>query len=137
MLDDATMPIVVFEDRTELHLYSSVLEACRNIEAIDVQDGVYEAFDGRGRRIQLLTHGRVVMGEWPTESEVVPDDFEQRIRAAIERVGLEGAEIVDVERAVLPEMLNALLDRDRGKSRQPRETFLDRILRRWRRDRNS
>jgi hypothetical protein len=134
MLEDASLPIVLFEDRTELHVFPSIELACRYVEAIDVEDGIYEAFDGGGRAIQLLTHGPVVFADWPTESAEDPGEFERRVRTAIERIGAHRVGIIGLDQAALQAMLDALLSYNQGQIRKPRKPILGLIPRQRRRD---
>jgi len=68
-----TPPLVVF-DGCDLSLYGSFDELERDLEGIDVEDGVYEAFDAIGGVVRLSATGvergrfRVTIGETHVDS---------------------------------------------------------------------
>lgn len=53
---DVTWPVVLF-DGGDLGMYASYSDLNGYIEALDVEDGVYEAYDSAGRPLDLLTQG--------------------------------------------------------------------------------
>lgn len=52
-------PILVFEG-WDLHLYDSISDAELDLEAIDIEDGIYEIYDSEGRILEATTEGQTV-----------------------------------------------------------------------------
>jgi hypothetical protein len=48
---------VLAKDCGEIHRYDSIPELIRNLEAIDIENGEYEAWDAGGHVVQLLAEG--------------------------------------------------------------------------------
>lgn len=66
-------PILVFEG-WDLHLYDSVSDAELDLEAIDVEEGIYEAYDSQGRKLQVESEGQTVRIVEPGTGQTgVPD----------------------------------------------------------------
>jgi hypothetical protein len=56
LVADAILPIVIYGDCL-CEVYPAIAVACQAVEAIDVNDGLYEAFDSTGSPLLLVTHG--------------------------------------------------------------------------------
>ena len=50
-------PFFVFEEGHDLTIYDSLSQIEVGLEGIDVEDGVYEAYDSKGRAISLTAKG--------------------------------------------------------------------------------
>jgi hypothetical protein len=102
------MPPIVVMEGNDLVVYATLALACHQLEAVDVNDGVYEAFDSEGRPLRLLTHGIVVSAELAPNSTPSPEELERRLRRHIHEIGPARAGITRPEDAALPVMLEAL-----------------------------
>ena len=129
-MSELTPPIVIDGDGF-FDVYSTVGDACSWLEAVDVDDGLYEAFDSAGHSLRLFTEGRFVRIELPADSVSDPEGFARRIRSHIRQIGADRVGVADVEDASIPTMLAALqafqLDGSSCKWRG-----LSSLLRRWR-----
>jgi hypothetical protein len=127
---DAVAPIWIDGDGL-FEVYPTVALACSYVEAVDVNDGLYEAFDSEGRRLLFQTHGNLVSLEAPPDSHPDPSELGRRLRGYIQSVGVDRVGITDVQDATLPALLDALL---RFQERETRpwslRDFLARIGRR-------
>ncbi len=115
---DAVAPIVLDGDGL-FEVYPTVALARSYVEAEDVNDGVFEAFDSEGRRLLFQTHGNLVWLEVPPDSHPEPAELERRLRRYIQSVGVDRVGITALQDATLPMMLDALL------------RFQDRKTRNW------
>ncbi len=110
-MDAANVPLppIVLDDSGDIQVFPSVEAACREIEAIDVKEGVYEAFDTRGRRLYLSVDGDRVTAD--LASPIVDDSVEllNRLRRFISRVGAERVGVTEPETAALSTLLQSLL----------------------------
>ena len=120
LLIDAFPPIVIIEG-DDLSTYPTVRLVCSHLEAEDVNDGLYEVFDGRGRRIQLLTSGGLVFAEWMADAAPDPAGLERQVRHHIESVGADRIGIVNIDDASLEVMLDALVRFSSSRMRRPRK----------------
>lgn len=103
------MPLFVFEG-DDLHVYPSVEDACGDLEAIDVRENVYEAFDSEGFEVELLTSGWLVVGAKVRESrEPVLDLVTQRVRAYARSLAARELVRADVETSGLARLGSAIL----------------------------
>lgn len=103
------VPPIVTDEGGDIAVYPSVASACLELEPIDVVDGAYEAFDSRGFPLRIdAARNAVSMGMEP-DSAPDPADLERRLRRFIERVGVIRVGLVDLDRATLPILLDALL----------------------------
>ncbi|MDR6689133.1 hypothetical protein J2X55_000032 [Microbacterium sp. 1154] len=69
---------MIRDDAGDLTAHLSISGARQYVEAADVEDGVYEAFDATGRRLRLYVDGEVVRMVPATDAE--PDEGELRRR---------------------------------------------------------
>lgn len=104
----ATPPIVIDGDGC-FDVYATVAEACSWLEAVDVDDGLYEAFDSEGHPLRLVTDGNIVSIELPTDSIVDSAELEHRIRNYISWVNSIRVRIPIGDDSSISTMLQALL----------------------------
>ena len=98
-------PPFVFSDQGDISIFTSIESARREIESIDVLDGVYEAFDSRGRSLTLELHEEeLCLG---VDESRLPDEVDllgrlQRfiVRVGAARVGVEKVESLSLEEAL-------------------------------------
>ncbi|GAA1211921.1 hypothetical protein [Rhodoglobus aureus] len=112
---DAALPIVIDEEGN-LMVYPTVEMACLEMEAIDVVDGVYEAFDGHGRRLKLVAHGEFVSIAVPPDAHPEPAELERRLRKYIDPELAADLGIENVDDASLPALVHALFSYQRGET---------------------
>jgi hypothetical protein len=105
---DAIPPIVICGDGL-CEVYPTIAVACQAVEAIDVNHGLYEAFDSTGGSLLLVTDGDLVSIEVPLDSTADPAALERRLRDYIQEVGADRVGVADLDDASLPLMLGALL----------------------------
>lgn len=104
MRDSATPPIVI-DDHGDISLFPTLADAARELEAIDVVESVYEAFDSNGRRLSLAVSEGLVRIWLDPQSVSEPDELLRRLRYFImrvgpDRIGLDNAETVSLDAAV-------------------------------------
>jgi hypothetical protein len=124
---DAVAPIVIVEGR-DIEVYPTVAVACLDVEAVDANDGVLEAFDSEGRRLVFQTHGILLSLKAPPDSHPDPAELERRLRSYIQSVGVDRVGITDIQDATLPALLDAVLRFQRGKDRETWKWSLRGIL---------
>ena len=130
------MPPIVIEESGDIEVYPTVETARRAIEAIDVLDGIYKAFDSDGRSLLLVAYGNLVSIEVPENPQPDPAGLERRLREYIVAVGPSRVGVANLEDATLPVMLGALLKFQRGGKPERRKRWpLAELSRRFRRAR--
>jgi hypothetical protein len=92
---DAVFPVFLFEGN-DLSLFDDFDSLVMGLEGIDVEDGVYQAYDSRGRAVGLKAHG-VKRGSFMVEIGTVvvgdvsahpsTEEFEGRLRSYHEACG--------------------------------------------------
>jgi len=112
-MSNVTPPIVIDGDGF-FDVYSTVGDACSWLEAVDVDDGLYEAFDSVGHSLRLFTDGNSVGIDLPADSDSDPEEFTRRLRSNIHRIGVDRVGVADLESASIPIMLAALQSFQRG-----------------------
>ena len=88
-------PILVF-DGNDLSVFGDVRSVCTGLEGIDVEDGVYQAYDSHGRVVELKACG-VKRGRFGVEVGTVAvgrlsehsdgEEFEGRLRSYLAACG--------------------------------------------------
>ncbi len=78
-------PIVVFEDR-DLCVYESVEELARHLEAPEIIEGRYDAFDVEGKRLVLEMQGKRVGVVEAEGGERKSSELEARLREYLREV---------------------------------------------------
>ena len=116
----ATVPVpvppIVTDESGDIEVYPSVASACMELEAIDVLDGAYEAFDSRGYRLRIDAVRDIVSVVLEPGSTPDPLELERRLRRYVDRVGAARVGLSELDSATLPVMLDALLTFFRGPS---------------------
>jgi hypothetical protein len=102
------LPPIVIDDHGDIALYPDVDTARREMEAIDVINGVYDAFDSTGARLSLAARESVVEISLDPDTDREPGELLRRLRHFIDRVGRERVGVVDVEAAPLEHLIDAL-----------------------------
>jgi hypothetical protein len=107
---DPLPPIVIVGDG-DFAVNATLSAASISVEAVDVNNRLYEAFDSTGRQLQFRTHGDSVRLELRSDSETNLAELERRLREHITQTGgVRGVlRPADVPAAV---MLHALLRRE-------------------------
>lgn len=78
------------------------------IEAVDVLDAVYEAFDSHGRRLSLSVGEGLVSIRLDPKSVPEPNELLRRLRHFIARVGADRVGVDNVESVSLDAAVRAL-----------------------------
>ena len=107
IVSDVVPPIVIYGDG-DCDVSPTVALACQAVEATDVDDGLYEAFDSQGTALMLVTSRNQVFIELPANSVPEPAALERRLRDHIGTVGADSVGIADLRDASLPVLLDAL-----------------------------
>jgi len=101
-------PPIVTDDNGAIELYPSVEAARRDMEAIDVLDGVYDVFDGTGSRLSVGASEGLVQIWLDPNAEPEPEELIGRLRHFVARVGPDRVGVADVEAASLEHLIHAL-----------------------------
>ena len=80
-------PPIIVDEHGDIGFYASVTEAERDLEAVDVRAGEYDAFDSIGQRLCLTTEGETVQIHLDLASGPDPAELQARLQHLIERVG--------------------------------------------------
>jgi len=116
--DGSPVPVVVFDRSGGAWAFSDIAAAGEWMEAIDVDDGEYDAYDANGCVLSIsVVDGRVVVDR---TAGLFPAQALERLRTVL------SASPVAVGGRTLPEMIGALLD-------QERTSRIARVVRRIRR----
>lgn len=99
---------IIADDRGDISVYPSVIDACIEMEAIDVDDDVYEVFDGRGYPLTLETTGEEIRMRIALGTVARPAELLGRLTEFVERVGPENFDVSAIESSTLPELLAAV-----------------------------
>lgn len=104
MAEQAVPPIVI-DDHGDLALYATVEAASMDMEAIDVLDDVYEAFDSHARRLSLEVREGLVSIRLDPQFVPQPDELLRRLRHFIapvgaDRVGVDNVNTVSLDGAI-------------------------------------
>ena len=116
IVSDVVPPIVIYGDG-DCDVFPTVPLACQAVEATDVDDGLYEAFDSQGRALRLVTERNQVFIELPANSVPESAALERRLRDHIGTVGADRVGIVNLRDASLPMLLDALSAFQQGAKR--------------------
>lgn len=79
MASSIMVPVVVQAD-DGFEAFDSVDAACREMEAIDVQNGVFQAFDARGARLTVMASGDHVLLSQDIDEPADPDRLAEALR---------------------------------------------------------
>jgi hypothetical protein len=101
----------VIDENGDITVYSSAEQARRSLEAIDVRDNAYEAFDSTGLRLVLAAEGDIVLPFIPGDGDADPSGFADRLRQFIKNVGPNRYGPLDVQDASLDTLLAALVEK--------------------------
>jgi hypothetical protein len=123
-------PPILIDEAGYFDIYPSVVVARRAIEAEDVANGVYEAFDSEGRPLLLVAHGNLVSIELSHESLPNVVELERRLRQHIRRVGPARMGITDLDHAPLDLLLEAMARFEHREDRENRSSSWRGLLRR-------
>jgi hypothetical protein len=102
---------IVIDENGDITVYSSAEQARRSLEAIDVRDNAYEAFDATGLRLVLTAEGDVVLPFIPDETVPDPSEVADRLRQFITRVGPHRYGLQYLRGASLAALLAVLVER--------------------------
>lgn len=110
---DPTGPVIV-DDGGDITVFVSAGAACREMEPVDVEVGVYEVFDSRGLALVAeVHHGRVRL-TLQQGGEARVQDVLERLRRFIDAVGTERFGTSDAGSASLEEVVSLLLQFQAG-----------------------
>lgn len=100
---------IVSDEGGDITLHVGVSEAESYVEAVDVADGVYDFFDGRGLRlVAAIDSDQTVSLGLDPEQAGGPDDLRQRLLDYILRVGKDRVGVNDPEELSLEELVGAV-----------------------------
>jgi hypothetical protein len=112
-MTEMVAPIVI-DEHGDIQIYQTVAIACRSLEAIDVLNDEFEAFDSNGRALVLLAQENRVSLALPADSHPNPAELERRLRRYINAIGADRMGVANLDRAPLAVMLQALISFDLG-----------------------
>jgi hypothetical protein len=105
------VPPIFLDEHWDLSAFASLADAATYVEAIDVLNDEYEAFDAEGQPLVLHASHWSDPVSITVNAEVSPqpDELARRLRRYIERVGPERLELdVPMERAPLRRLVQAV-----------------------------
>ncbi|MGC1175935.1 hypothetical protein [Polaromonas sp.] len=115
---EAAFPIFVFEGN-DLSLFDDIHTLTTTLEGVDIEDGMYQAYDSRGRVIGLEAHG-VKRGVFMVEIGTVVvsgisarpsvEEFEERLRSYLKACGADSRREMSAE-----ELIHACINRARSR----------------------
>ena len=108
MSEDAIVPPIIVDDSGDIEIYPSEVATLMDLEAIDVNDGVYDVFDSRGYRLKLRTEGYDVYIDGPESDKPQVAELSRRLRAYISRLETTPVGIVNPDKMALSELVHAL-----------------------------
>jgi hypothetical protein len=108
------VPPIVIDEHGDIRIYPTVAIACQALEAIDVTNNEFEAFDSDGRALVLLAHENRVFMEVPPNSHPNPAELERRLRRYINALGADRMGVASLHRSPLAVMLQALISFELG-----------------------
>lgn len=86
---DISLPLIIVEDITTIILYRKVLDAELNMEAIDVEAGLYKGYDAKGRQLEISAeNGNVSI----STSKLLPAEvnkLEKLLRYHLQDIGID------------------------------------------------
>jgi len=100
---------VVLDDAGDLTAHLSISGARQYVEAIDVEDGAYEAFDATGRRLRVYVDGEVVRMVPANGAEPDEDELRRRLISFFERLSRTRPEWGVASDASLQHLVDRLL----------------------------
>lgn len=100
-------PPIIVDEHGDISFYASVTEAERDLEAVDVRAGEYQAFDSLGQRLRLTTEGETVQIDLDLAAGPDPGELETRLMRLVDRVGSDRIGFED-RGAGLPDLVAAL-----------------------------
>ena len=106
-------PPIFIDEHGDIRAFGSVAEAAADLEAIDVLNGEYEAFDSNGQPLVLRAErwSDPVSITMNAEDLPRPDELARRLRSYVERVGPDRVGLVGpVEAAPLRRLVLAVAD---------------------------
>lgn len=116
-------PILVHEmDDDTVDVYPSVEAAEASMESVDVEAGLYVAYDSHGRKLRIVPDGYV--GRLYHSDDGISYAHELRPRL-LERLELVGSDVHHLQEAPLGVLLNTLL------AGKPKRKTLSDVLRDW------
>jgi len=68
-MDTIQPPIIILVEKSYLNFESTVKDAELSLEAVDINDGLYEGYDSEGRLLNITTQGELVK---ITSAEEIP-----------------------------------------------------------------
>lgn len=100
---------MIVDEHGDTEVYADVAAAAAGLEAIDVRNAEYEAFDSSGRPLDLyVVDGRAVLRLREDASPEV-EDVVNRLRRAARAIDARLMPGLDIERADLRQLVDALL----------------------------
>ncbi|MFL6090456.1 MAG: hypothetical protein ACJ71Z_09975 [Aeromicrobium sp.] len=108
----APVPPIVVDEDGDIEVYSSVEDVRAWLEAYDVKEGRYEAFDSHGRRLEFAIQGYAVTGMRidPGLAED-PVELRRRLLVYVKSAGASDLGITEPDAATLSELLSGILER--------------------------
>jgi hypothetical protein len=108
------IPPILIDGDGHFRVYPTIAIACQDVEAVDVNDGLYEAFDSEGRVLSLVVHENRVALEVSPNSQPDAAELEGRLRKHIEAVGTARVGVANLDSTPLPVLLQALISFELG-----------------------
>lgn len=131
LLNEAPRPPITIAEGHDINVFESIPGLLDYIEWIDVEDGVYEAWDARGRKIRLYVENEEIkLALIPGEANQA-NQLMELLKEDIHSVGPERYRLFKSDDVPLSELLEVVLDaKKHGLVNQP-PSRLRRAFRKW------
>lgn len=128
-MNDAPRPPITIAEGHDINFFESIHELLGYIEWMDVDDGVYEAWDALGRRIHLYVENEEIKLALIRGEAVQADQLRTLLTEYIHRVGTERFRLFKSDDVSLSELLEVVLDFQKTWAADRPTSWLTRVLR--------
>lgn len=128
-MNEAPLPPITTAEGHDIVVFESVHELLDYIEWMDVEDGVYEAWDSLGRKIHLSVENEEIQLAVITGETLQADQLMTLLTKHVHSVGAERFRLFTSDDASLSAMLNVVLDFQKNWAADQPASWLRRTLR--------
>lgn len=98
---DCARPPIIIADGLDVGFFPTIEAAARALEVIDVEDGIYRAFDRDGKALRLSSSGSRVIITCPTPTLDARNELLLLLREFLHEIGEGGGtESMDLEQLI-------------------------------------
>lgn len=130
-MNEVPEPPIITAEGHDINVFESIPELLDYIEWVDVEDGVYEAWDALGRKVHLYVENEEIKLALIRGETDQADQLMTLLTEMIHRVGPERYRLFKSDDVPLSELLDVVLDAEKhGFVNQP-PSRLRRAFRKW------